>query len=67
MPWRKPWAATACCETAMGFEFAGQVSYLSFYVQGRFSGWMPLDGQPISSTWLWLRLAGPLRSEKAIS
>ncbi|NDG73095.1 MAG: hypothetical protein EBY32_17705 [Proteobacteria bacterium] len=50
------------CHT--GFEFGGQMSSFSFHVRGRFSGLIPPHDQPISSTWLWLRLAGPLQTSK---
>jgi hypothetical protein len=47
------------CHT--GFEFGGQMSSFSFPVRGRFSGLMPPHDQPVSSTWSWLRLGGPLQ------
>jgi len=47
------------CHT--GFEFGGQMSSFSFHLRGRFSGLIPPDDQPVSSTKSWLRLAGPLQ------
>jgi len=47
------------CHT--GFEFGGQMSSFSFHLRGRFSGLIPPDDQPVSSTRSSLRLAGPLQ------
>ena len=45
-----------------GFEFGGQMSSFSFLFRGRLSGLYSPHDQLVSSTMLWLRLAGSLRS-----